>query len=317
MPVRNGEETLDSAVSSILEGTHRDLELIAVDDGSTDRTWDKLRSLQRADERVRAFRQEHSGLVAALNHALSKARAPLVARMDADDVSHPDRLRAQLAHMEAHPEVDVCGCRVSLSPAPEPGTGMARYVEWQNTLITHDEMFRDRFIESILTHATAIFRRSALDRVSGWPDPPWAEDIELWFRLFAAGAVFSKVAESLYTWTIHKSSASWNDPRYGKPRIAMCKLHHLQKTFLRGDREVELWGVGRSLERWLETFGKNGISIARARVVAPRSIAPEDLPEPADTKVVAFYVSDRVRNELREAASKRGWREEIDIVFSA
>ena len=106
--------------------------MVAVDDGSIDGSGERLESRARADPRVRVLRTPRRGLVSALNLALAEARAPLVARMDADDLSRRDRLSRQCARLEADPGVDVLGSRVELRVGPEmpPAPGMRAYVEW-------------------------------------------------------------------------------------------------------------------------------------------------------------------------------------------
>ncbi len=317
MPAKNAEQSIGRAVSSILNGTFRDLELIVVDDGSTDSTAKIISAWSDVDPRVRFFRQKHMGLVAALNHGLSYARARLIARMDADDVSHPDRLCFQIEHLRNNPETDVCGCHVVLCHEGSCAGDMKRYIDWQNGLLEHGEMYRDRFVDSVLTHATAVIRRKALDAVGGWPDPDWAEDVELWFRLFEMGAVFSKVERELYTWTIHHKSASWNDVRYRKSRMDDARFYHLMKSFLNPGEPVELWGIGRSLQRWDDVFRRGGASVANVRNIVPGSGIQDLIPRSSGTKAVAFFSSDRVRRLIREAAAEQGWREGLDLILSA
>ena len=107
MPVRDGERFLVEAVESVLEQTERDLELIVVDDGSTDSTPRLLAGV--SDPRLRVLTQEPRGLAPALNVGCSEASAPVIARMDADDVALPDRLERQLAFLDAEPEVALLG----------------------------------------------------------------------------------------------------------------------------------------------------------------------------------------------------------------
>src|ERR1700734_3315203 len=92
MPVRNGARWLGDAIGSVLGQTLRDFELVVVDDGSTDETPRILDDFARRDGRVRIVRQDACGLVDALNRGLAEARAPLIARLDADDRALPERL---------------------------------------------------------------------------------------------------------------------------------------------------------------------------------------------------------------------------------
>src|SRR5690606_31666859 len=105
LPVHNAEAYLSEAVESIVGQSLTNLELVCIDDGSTDRSNELLQSYASRDSRVRVIRIEHAGLITALNQGLKIARAPLVARMDADDISAPDRLDEQYRRFELDPEL--------------------------------------------------------------------------------------------------------------------------------------------------------------------------------------------------------------------
>lgn len=105
MPVYNGADFLAPAVDSVLAQTLRDFELIVVDDGSTDATPQILADFSARDARIRVLTNvQNQRLVASLNRGLEAARAPLIARMDADDIAHPERLTKQVAFLDAHPD---------------------------------------------------------------------------------------------------------------------------------------------------------------------------------------------------------------------
>ena len=108
LPVYNGEKYLAEAVRSVLAQTFTDFELLAIDDGSTDRTAEVLSAF--SDSRLRVLRlPEHRGLVEALNCGIRESRSELIARMDADDICLPRRFERQVAFLDAHPEVALCG----------------------------------------------------------------------------------------------------------------------------------------------------------------------------------------------------------------
>src|SRR5262245_40553428 len=115
MPVFNGERYLVEAANSIFRQTHPDFEFIIVDDGSTDGTADLLADLRRQDDRVKVITQPHNlGVAAALNAGCQAARGIFVARMDADDVSLPDRFMEQTSFLNRRPDIALVGGAVQL-----------------------------------------------------------------------------------------------------------------------------------------------------------------------------------------------------------
>src|SRR5690348_807400 len=180
LPVRNAAPWLAASLASLARQTLGDHEVIAVDDGSSDGSGALLERAAARDRRVRVLHTPPRGLPAALATALAAARAPLIARHDADDVSHRERLAAQAAHLAAHPRVAVVGARLRLFPAAATGAGMRRWARWHNALLDHAAMRRDALIDSPLAHGTALLRRGPLEAAGGWRERGWAEDMDLW-----------------------------------------------------------------------------------------------------------------------------------------
>lgn len=176
MAVHNGAPWVGEAVESTLAQTAGDLELIVIDDGSTDATPELLSTIR--DVRLRVERQARVGLTRSLNRALRLASAPLVARMDADDVALPERLERQLAFLDAHPDVGLLGtgCH-EISPSGEvlrtitpPGDDGA---------IRRALIRRNPFV-----HSSVMMRREALEAAGGYDEGlPVAQDYDLWVRM--------------------------------------------------------------------------------------------------------------------------------------
>jgi len=255
LPVRDAAPWLASSLASLARQSVAEHEVIAVDDGSRDGSGEILERAARRDPRLTVRHTEPRGLPAALGLALSMARAPWVARHDADDLSHRERFARQLAFLDARPSVDVLGTRIRLFPQRESGAGMRRWAAWHNALLEHDSMRREILIDSPLAHGTAMIRRDRLARVGGWRESGWAEDLDLWVRLFRDGAHFAKLPEPLYGWRQHAASATRTDPRYSHARFRELKVDALDRDFLRGRGDATLIGVGKSLERWREALG--------------------------------------------------------------
>ena len=136
MPVYNAAANLPAALRSISAQTFRDWELVAVNDGSEDASLEILDRAARKDRRIRIRTEAHAGIVGALRSGAELASAPMIARMDADDVMQPRRLLLQTSRLGSSPSVDVLATRVR--SIGETAEGMRRYVDWQNGLLTHD-----------------------------------------------------------------------------------------------------------------------------------------------------------------------------------
>jgi glycosyltransferase involved in cell wall biosynthesis len=176
MAVRDGMPWVTEAVRSVLVQTLADLELIVVDDGSADATAEVLAAI--ADRRLHLEKRGREGLTRALNHALTRARAPLVARLDADDVALPERLARQVAFLERHAEIGVLGTAAREIGADGRDVRVVRPP-------TDDAAIRRALIRrNPMLHSTVMIRRALLERVGGYDESfPVAQDYDLWLRL--------------------------------------------------------------------------------------------------------------------------------------
>ena len=191
MSVFNGERFLGEAVDSILGQTYRDLELIVIDDGSTDGSPAILERQRRADPRLRVFPQANMGLTRSLNRGVELSTGEYVARMDADDVADRSRIERQVAFMDAHPDVGLLGTGYYEIDSDGRTIGVKSFPTddrtLRATLIRHNPFF----------HASVMLRRDVL-RAAGPYDVAWplVEDYELWFRI-ARRARLANLAEPL------------------------------------------------------------------------------------------------------------------------
>ena len=244
LPVRDDGAYLPDAIASLGAQTLEDFEVVVVDDGSIDETPDTLAAWASRDPRVRVLTQTPSGIVVALERARAAARAPYLARMDADDVSEPTRLAAQLALMDADPTLVACGTGVTYFPKEEVRDGALRYQAWINAAVTPDEIAREIFVECPIAHPSFFLRAEAVAEIGGYRDVGWPEDYDLLLRLWAAGGRLGKVPEALLRWRERPERLSRADLRYAPEAFLACKLHHLRRTLLRGREGVVIWGAG-------------------------------------------------------------------------
>lgn len=217
LPVFNGARHLPAAIESVLRQRFCDFELLAIDDGSTDESPRLLRKI--ADPRVRVLRNERNlGLVATLNRGLAEARGEWIARQDADDVSAPGRLAAQMSFARGNPSVPLVGSDAWL--IDDAGRSRGRWRTGGHAdLVSWDLCFRAPF-----AHGSALFRRSIVaERFGGYRALPACEDLDLWARVAAEFPVVT-LRQPLMKYRLHRGSIMAAAEADGRRRAAVREI---------------------------------------------------------------------------------------------
>jgi glycosyltransferase involved in cell wall biosynthesis len=203
LPVRDGERFLHEAIDSVLGQTLGDFELIVIDDGSSDETPTILEGYH--DERLHVLGQDGLGLVEALNRAVAASRGAYLARMDADDVSLPERLERQVAFLERHPKVAL------VVPGVELIDDAGRKVGEIVLPGRDDELRRRLLLRNPITHGAVVIRREAVERAGGYRAAYGAnEDYDLWRRL-ARDWQLAAIPDLLYRYRVHGAAVTRTD----------------------------------------------------------------------------------------------------------
>jgi GT2 family glycosyltransferase len=244
MPCRDAARFLPETITSLQAQTFQHLEVIAIDDGSVDDTRDLLGEWAARDPRVVVGTQAPLGIVAALQHASSRAQGEILVRMDADDIAAPDRIAKQVALLDSDQGIGACGTLVRYFPRADVMAGALRYEAWINSIVEHDEIVRDIFVECPIAHPTLAVTRAAFDAAGGYRDRGWPEDYDLILRLWQQGIRFGKVPEHLLEWRERPDRASRSEAAYSEASFRRCKVHYLRHSLLAGDRPAVIWGAG-------------------------------------------------------------------------
>ncbi len=326
IPVWNAQDTLATALDSVRRQTETDWECIVVDDGSCDDSPRIARAFADRDERFRVTRCAHRGIVASLNAGLARCRAAIVARMDADDWMHRDRLARQCEALDRHAEWRAVGCHPRIFPRADMRAGRHRYEAWLHSLVDAESVWRERFVECPVAHPTLAIRREAVASL-GYRDRGWPEDYDLVLRLLRAGPCVGMVPQRLLGWRDGPSRLSRRDERYALARFTDCRAWHLSRDFLADRDRYVLWGhghTGRALRRALSAHRREprlivdvhprriGKSIGEVPVVAPEDLADEPI-----GSLVVSVAGPKPRGEIRAMLAGLGYREGIDFVCAA
>jgi glycosyltransferase involved in cell wall biosynthesis len=326
LPARDAATTLNLSLKSLARQSFSDFECVVIDNGSCDSTSGVAREFAQGDARFRLIGVPERGIVPALNAGIAACRGRFVARMDADDVMHRQRLASQVAMLEARSELTAVGCHVRLFPRRILTDGMRAYESWLNAIDSSERLRAEAFVECPIAHPTLMIRTEVLAEL-GYRDRGWPEDYDLILRLLASGHELGVVPRRLLGWRDGPARLSRTAPEYTSDRITACKAAFLCQTFLRDASEYVLWGygdTGRVLSRALSTHGKKPAHIVELhpgrigqRIAGAPVISPSELGSLPRRPLIVSVAGAVPRSQIRSALFELGYRDTVDFVCAA
>lgn len=205
MPVYNGEKYISEAIDSILNQTIKEIELLIIDGGSNDSTVNIITKYAEQDKRIRPVLYGRKNLIEQLNEGIARSRADFVARMDADDISMPNRFEKQIDQMKKT-EADICGCHFFEID------DCNKFLKAQTVPLTHEGFLIFLAISVPFAHGSIMLRKSFLQKNNlryGGNDFKYSEDYSLWLRFFEHNAKFTNVNDFLFKLRKHTQSTNY------------------------------------------------------------------------------------------------------------
>lgn len=202
IPCYNAEKFVEKSVYSIMQQTYKNLEIIVIDDCSTDSTSKILDKLSREDDRIVYIQNEKNlKLAKTLNKGIALANGNYIARMDADDISDQNRIEKQVCFMEKNDDIDIVG--TNLQHIDHNGT----YLPYQSSFpLTHTYITNKLAWKATLAHPSILAKKSFFTELNGFDESLlYAEDYELWIRAWLYGKRFANLSEPLLLYRIHNS----------------------------------------------------------------------------------------------------------------
>jgi len=203
MPVRNSNKTLEQAISSVLNQTLSNFELIVIDDKSEDDSWEIIRKFALLDKRIRAFRNHKNLQIArTLNNGVKLCRSGFIARMDADDWAYPERLSLQYKFLKKNPMVGIVGGNIEISDQN------GKVFSTRSYPTSSDKLKKMFFRYSPFAHPVIMFKKRVFESCNGFdPSMVPAEDIDLWLRM-SKNCEFGSIDQTLLKYRISSTSNS-------------------------------------------------------------------------------------------------------------
>ena len=325
LPFRNSAHTLDAAISSIVKQSFDDRELVLIDNASTDESPSIVRRWAGNEPRIRVLHEPRIGIAHALNTGLAHAEGGYIARMDADDISHPERLAKQVAFLDVHPGIGVLGTRTTFASIMPEHRGMRAFVDWQNAILSPNDHYVKRFVDAPLAHPTVMFRRELVEQFGGYDTGPLPEDHELWLRWMDAGVRVAKLPAELLTWNDHAHRLSRTHPNYSVDAFFSTKVKWLAKWLKRrlNGRPLIVAGTSVLCQVRAALLEATGIAVhaytdVKGRGVPGRTFIPHDQLPPAGEAFIVSFISQRGSGDrVAEYLASRGLVEGVDFMLAA
>lgn len=257
MPVYNAEFTLHECLDSIVKQSLQNFEVIAVDDFSSDKSVALMQSYN--DPRFVIIKNKEKGIVSALNTGLASCQSNYVARMDADDVMHEQRLQKQFELLKNNSELSLCATQARKFPQDKIQAGYIEYMRWQNACLSMDDIQNQIYIESPFAHPSVMFRKDDVIEAGAYLEGDFPEDYELWLRMFQSGYKMMKLEQELMSWRESDGRLSRNCDRYSDAAFERLRADYLAKDPRLMGRRIVIWGAGRKTRLRAQLLIDHGI----------------------------------------------------------
>lgn len=250
MPVKNAGSYLKKCLQSIQFQSEANWELIAVNDGSTDSSFELLKSFAQEDERINVLHNSGSGIIDALRTAYSASIGQLITRMDADDRMAPEKLEVLSQNLVEHGKGHLATGLVEYFSESPLGDGYRKYERWLNDLTRSGKNYEDIYKECVIPSPCWMVWREDLDRCGAFEPNTYPEDYDLCFRFYEQNRQVIPCNEVLHHWRDHASRTSRNDSNYADNRFLELKLNWFLKLDHNPQRPLVIWGAG-TKGKWL------------------------------------------------------------------
>lgn len=271
LPFRDAAKTIQESLQSVCQQSFTDFEIIAVNDNSLDQS--KTIISEFPDERIKLFDSPGDGLVDALNFGLEQVSCDWIARMDADDIMHADKLKKQWTWHLSHPDVDVIATQAQLFPEEMVTDGFRRYMDWQNRVLSHEDFINQQYVEMPLTNPTALFRREMVAMLGTYELGSVPEDYEYWLRALHYGYRFVKLPEILFDWRESPKRYTRTAEACTRDAFDRVRARYLsQDARIRSNRPLVVCGAGRVTRKRVRLLQEQGHIISAWIDVDPAKI---------------------------------------------
>jgi glycosyltransferase involved in cell wall biosynthesis len=243
-PFKNTTAYLDEMLTSVLNQTYQNWELLIVDDHSTDNSFELVNSYTASDSRIKLYTNPQSGIITALREAYLRSTGVFITRMDSDDIMSSNKLESMVKDLQCSGTGNVALGLVKYFSADGIGAGFQNYENWLNDLTKSGKNYQDLYKECVIPSPCWMVYREDFEKVGGFTSDQYPEDYDLVFRFFSNGLNCIPSQNILHHWRDYSTRASRTDKNYADNTFMDLKLDYFLKLHRIESKPLVVWGAG-------------------------------------------------------------------------
>ena len=324
MPVKNTAVFLEECLDSILAQTFENWELLAVDDGSIDSSWEILNNYATEDNRVKVFKNNGTGIIDALRLAYQNSSGELITRMDSDDIMSEDKLEVLSSNLVKAGKGNIAVGLVQYFSKDGVGDGFKNYEEWLNSLTLQGNNFKDIYKECVVPSPCWMVYREDLEECKAFSPNRYPEDYDLTFRFYINGLKPIPCDKVLHHWRDYVTRTSRTDENYADNTFVAIKLHYFLQKEYDASKNLVLWGAGgkgKALAQMLINQNINFYWICDnpkkigKHIYDKELLSFDSLDNIEDSQSIITVANPNAQNEIKQYFKKRGEESMVDFFF--
>lgn len=324
IPFKNTAHFLSECLDSIVDQTYENWEVLAVNDHSTDTSFELLTSYSKKDDRIKVLQNKGNGIIPALQTAYAESSGNFITRMDSDDIMKPSRLEKMVKYLVEHGKGHVAVGQVKYFSNRGISNGYARYEKWLNGLTARGANYDEIYKECVIPSPCWMVHKDDFERSGAFHPNRYPEDYDLTFRFYEHSLEIIPCSEILHLWRDYDTRTSRTHEHYAQNYFLDIKLHYFLKLNHESTRPLVVWGAGfkgKSIAKGLQKKGidfvwlcdnpnKIGKKIYKKELAHFNAL--QDLKNPQSIITVA---NAKAQKEIREYFDKLGQKPMLDYFF--
>ena len=243
-PFKNTAEFLPECITSIQNQTYKNWELIIVDDGSTDTSFNIVETFANLDSRIKLFKNTGFGIIEALRYAFSQSNGSYITRMDSDDIMASNKLEVLLNNLLKHGRQHIATGLVKYFGSEGISDGYAKYEKWLNELTRQGLNYTEIYKECVIPSPCWMIHRDDLIACDAFNPNRYPEDYDLTFRFYKYEFKCIPCNQLLHYWRDYSKRTSRTHEHYAQNYFLDIKLHYYLKLDFNQNKPLTIWGAG-------------------------------------------------------------------------